>query len=237
MEKYKPEQSKRKDYETYMSEFRNKKTYFKCFHLPEDKKYFSGKTIFDVGPGKSDFVEYIRKEYPDCNIVPIEPQAFRRKAYLEKQGSNYLESVAARAQELPFKAESADEILASFSMPYHAENDYQGLRSIYEMLRCLKKGGLLKITPLNDPDGFRWATERWKGLSHQGLKALKKILEECKLSHSFYCYAEPEDICTDFPEESYTFIIKRETGSLLGKFKEYIVANKKKLEKQKTKDL
>lgn len=207
---------------------RSAERYFEMFNLPDNKEYFRGTTIFDVGSGHSEFAKYMKEAHPECNVISIEPRIFSSlwKEEVERPSG----AVSARAEEMPFKEGSADEILASWSVPYYSKNDYTALRSIYEMLRCLKIGGQLKMTPFNDPEGL---DSDWdKVVTDRGMKILKRLLREGGLASSFYQFRE-RDYMPGWPGASYTFIIRRRPDSSLEEFKEYLDKNKERLRTQR----
>lgn len=209
---------------------RSAEEYFKTLHLPDDEEYFRGKIIFDVGSGYSSFAEYMERRYLDCKVVSIEPQIFSSPLNEKEKPSGI---VAARAEEMPFKGACADEILASWSVPLYSRNDYEALRGIYEMLRCLKAGGLLKITPFKHPETFNEGIgDLGLIITAKGSRVLRRLLQEGNFSTSFHQYEETVD--PDYPELSYTFIIRKKPNSSLEGFKEYLMENRGNLESQVT---
>lgn len=62
-------------------------------------------------------------------------------------------SVAAKADELPFRNESFDKVLALFSVPYYSPKTKEEFRKVFdEALRVLKPGGEATFNPLTERD-------------------------------------------------------------------------------------
>jgi len=102
-----------------------------------------GKKVLDIGSSLgSNFSEEAKKYNAD--VVSISPD------FKDKTPDNKNKNVAARVQQLPFKDNTFDYIVASYSIPYYLPYDFAEYnRSISEILAVLKPGGKAYFYPIN----------------------------------------------------------------------------------------
>ena len=132
--------------------------YWTSFNFsPEDLR---GKTILDVGSGKR---ESFSKEAAKYGAIVHSLSPAYRNWYPRKRAKGLIlkdkrwqgRSVAALAQQLPYKDESLDIIFSHFMLSHYfcyqgAEEDK--FQTIKEMVRTLKPGGRIYTCPVNDLD-------------------------------------------------------------------------------------
>ena len=168
---------------------------------PED---LAGKKILDVGSGRREKFSKQAAEY-GAEVFSISPTLAEKQSRREAQ-SIYLifrnpkwqrRSVAAQAQEIPFKDKSFDMVTALYSVPYYlernAEDDDLESRDEYhqalkEMTRVLADGGRLFMAPaymfeLSD-EVITWLEENGLSITkseHGVLEITKNIVEDDEL--------------------------------------------------------
>lgn len=103
----------------------------------------SGKTVLDIGAGKSHLAETVEALDSSTSIISLDisPEA------LKESSSKY--NVIANAEHLPFANGSFDEILLSISLPFWAQSPEQVERFMAESVRVLKPGGKILISPIS----------------------------------------------------------------------------------------
>lgn len=160
-------------YEDYMSEF------WPCIR--------KGTRVLDLGSGYSDFVGEARKKGID--VVGVDWQFSKREWY--GRGApleSARHSIAAIAQELPFRSNSFDTVLCNVGPLFHEKGKAQR-QAFFESLRVLKKGGVLAVSDLEWRDSYildnlkkagfgvkrTWRIMTIKKTNPESLNKLKKI--------------------------------------------------------------
>ncbi len=92
--------------------------------------------VLDVGAGDSEFAEKMRKR--KIRVVRLDPD------YLSYPPRDKKDTVVGIVQELPFRDDTFDEVLASWSMYYVKTGTKVALA---ELLRVTKPGGRVQISP------------------------------------------------------------------------------------------
>jgi ubiquinone/menaquinone biosynthesis C-methylase UbiE len=112
-----------------------------------------GKNILDLGSGKKETFSKEAAVY-GAKVSSLNPRL--NKWWVRMQAKNFgldpywqNKSVAGRAQELPYKTDSFDIILARWSVPALLRDDQEKLSAFVEMIRVLKDGGKIFIYPIN----------------------------------------------------------------------------------------
>lgn len=119
---------------------------------PEDLR---GKLILDVGSGIKESFSRDAAKY-GAKVVSMSPQLkhlWSRKrltGWIFKNRDWQRRSVGARAQSLPFKDDIFYIETASFSVPYYIINKDIKLLALQEMVRVLKPGGRIYMSPTFD---------------------------------------------------------------------------------------
>lgn len=126
-----------------------------------------GKTVLDLGAGETE--KFARGAIEQgINVVSVSPM-FQEEAnreilkeqvpgFWEKWKARFREklatkdSVAALAQELPFKDNSFDAIVSLYGIPHHLPDDRGEVYKAYgEIIRVLKSGGTAYLSPIRGP--------------------------------------------------------------------------------------
>lgn len=117
-----------------------------------NRNNLEGKRVLDLGAGQTDRLARDLKEAGiNAEVVSVSPD-FRRGVNRDILTRRYPEwkrkGVAAIAQQLPFKDDSFDVILAAYSVINFASNDSDSVQTwISEIARVLKLGGEARLGP------------------------------------------------------------------------------------------
>ena len=151
-----------------------------------------GKTVLDLGSGKTElFSRSVRDNGINTNVISLNPDYSLEKSRqsIKEKADWGKKSVAAIGQELPFRDEFFDKILAvysvaSFSNP-HKEigNPEAAEKWVSEIVRVLKPGGEARLAPINSFNKKNIEEREWKklleGLKSQGLNIeIERIKKE-----------------------------------------------------------
>lgn len=131
----------------------------------EVSSYFLGKKVLDVGCGYSELGEDFDG---DTTVVGIDlPHTFAKETeyFAERRDSTLY--VAGNGQSLPFKSESFDTLVSTFSLLEHLYSGDQGVQFIKESLRVLKNNGTALFAPVHPNFGYI-----------DGRNGTKRVLEE-----------------------------------------------------------
>lgn len=123
--------------------------------LEVSPEYLRGKKILDVGSGKTERFSKEAKEW-GADVYSVNPE-HRGRSQREKVKKRFLffrdprwqkKSVAAVAQELPFKDNSFDMVTSLSSVPFYIISEEGKRAAIREMTRVVKQGGEIFIAPV-----------------------------------------------------------------------------------------
>ncbi len=128
---------------------------------PED---IENKTVADLGCGEEAYLgEGLKKEFPSAHVLNIDVHYKGEKI-----------DVQADAQCLPFTDETFDTVLAHHSVPVSENIMGNPLKTMQEMVRVLKPGGVIRIVPFELGEEFK-DTE---GKKMMGASILKQLRDE-----------------------------------------------------------
>jgi len=127
-----------------------------------------GRSILDVGSGCGEFVQEARKHGIDAYGVdeshPNELRRPERLGYTTNEGANNEGLVVGNADSLPFEDDRFDYVSSHASVPLMGRPTEESIsRHVNEMLRVVKVGGEVRISPFkeNPPyEHFRLAQEK-----------------------------------------------------------------------------
>src|SRR3989338_1248981 len=135
-------------YDSVIKIFAFEKFYQKiASQIPSDKVIH----ILEIGTGTANLAIAIKKRSPKAKILGIDPDEKILKIAKEKIKKEKLDIklVKALAQKLPFKKQSFDYVVSSFTIhhiPSHLKN-----QAFYEMHRVLKSKGTILIIDVGEP--------------------------------------------------------------------------------------
>jgi|GEM_PF-2872082 len=112
-----------------------------------------GKTILDLGCGKSNLQAGIDDQGIDAFVIGVDFKALKLAREHESLGKN---KINAELAALPVASESIDVVLATHSLPQYARSSDELRNFFVECKRVVKVGGILSISPLyvvEQPDG------------------------------------------------------------------------------------
>lgn len=116
--------------------------------LALDEKSLPGKMILDVGSNESKFGKYLEEKYPGTKVVSLDRD--------HVPGI----SVQASSEQLPFRNESFDVIVAH-AVPLDAD-EYR--KTAEQMIAALRPGGEIRIGPLSQGGEGEYANKLWVSL-------------------------------------------------------------------------
>lgn len=125
---------------------RTEKEIAKCYNLEieELEELLRNKKVLDLGCGESG----LSKELDDKGIpTDIVSMDMKKESLVKNEVEN---SVQGAGEALPFSEEKFDLVLATYSLPYWASSEDMIEDNLNEMLRVLKKDGILYISPIVD---------------------------------------------------------------------------------------
>ncbi|GEM_PF-3582332 len=153
-------------------------------HLSElgvDKPEDLGKNVLDIGSGEEERFAGEAKQF-GINVVSLNPHLMRDKDRKRVVANPEWQrrSVAALAQNLPFKENYFDSVVADWSVSHYLEDPSEIKKVLLEIMRVLKPGGKAFIYPLQSS-----RTQEYHGVAKKILDELGiDYLEETNLSPS-----------------------------------------------------
>lgn len=108
---------------------------------------FRGKTILDLGSGEQEIFSKEMEKY-GATVISLNPKLKEQESrdLLVSRPGWQERSVASRGQELPFKKESFDAVLARWSVSHYLRENELVL-AIEQAYEVLKPGGIILLTP------------------------------------------------------------------------------------------
>ena len=118
-------------------------------HLGLESEDLSGKIILDIGSGAKERFSKEAEKY-GAKVYSINPKLKSWMARKELQDSEWQKrSIAARAQQLPFKDNQFDIITSLYAFPvWFIKKDMAGV--LKEMIRVLRPSGKIYLAPRDD---------------------------------------------------------------------------------------
>lgn len=131
---------------TIPSTGRTEKEIAGCYNLKveEFEELLKNKKVLDFGCGESGLSKELNSKEIDTDIISID---IKKESLMKSEAKN---SVQGSGDHLPFSDEKFDLILATYSLPYWVSSEDMAEKSFNELLRVLKKDGMLYITPITD---------------------------------------------------------------------------------------
>jgi ubiquinone/menaquinone biosynthesis C-methylase UbiE len=129
-----------------------------CECLNVDRGYFNkaGEIILDLGSGLfQDLARSANRNGLKSEIISVDPTLSaqsnnihfaRTEKYVNKL-DNHPKTVSAYSELLPFRENTFDKIIALFSIPFYSQSTKHFIQSLQEMIRSVKIGGEIKISP------------------------------------------------------------------------------------------
>ncbi len=147
------------------------------------KEELSGKRILDLGSGTRRFAKEVEDNGIKAEVFSIDP-IFEDPNQKVEKGADELagqlaetdrpsitkKTVAALGENLPFKDNSFDLILAEYSLPAHATSEKQIDEFFQDAIRSLRVGGELRFCPpvnLQRKELSKYIDHKLTGLSQQ----------------------------------------------------------------------
>ena len=117
-----------------------------CYNLKvkEFEALLKNKKVLDLGCGESGLSKELSDKEIDTDIVSID---MKKESLMKSEAEN---GVVGSGDALPFSGEKFDLVLATYSLPYWASSEDMVEENLNEMLRVLKKDGILYIAPIVD---------------------------------------------------------------------------------------
>ena len=112
--------------------------------VEEFEELLKNKKVLDFGCGYSVLSKELENKGIDVDITSVDTE---KEPLLNDEAKN---GVQASGDSLPFSDEKFDLVLATYSLPYWASSEDMVEKNFNEMLRVLKKDGILYITPIVD---------------------------------------------------------------------------------------
>ena len=118
----------------------------KCYNLEikELEELLRNKKVLDLGCGESGLSKELDDKGVPTDIVSMD---MKKESLIKSEVEN---GVQGAGETLPFSGEKFDLVLATYSLPYWASSEDMIEESLDEMLRVLKKDGILYIAPIVD---------------------------------------------------------------------------------------
>ncbi|MDF1498627.1 MAG: class I SAM-dependent methyltransferase [Patescibacteria group bacterium] len=118
----------------------------RCYNLKveELEKLLMNKKVLDFGCGKSQLSKELKNKKINTDIISFD---IKKEALIESESEK---SIQGSGENLPFSAEKFDVILATYSLPYWASSVDMIEKNFKELLRVLRKDGMLYINPITD---------------------------------------------------------------------------------------
>ncbi len=155
--------------------------------LALDEKSLVGKRILDVGSNDSLFEQYLEQKYPGTGVVSMDLSKVKGI------------SVQGNSEQLPFKDESFDVIVAH-GVPFGPE-DLE--KSMEQFVRALKENGEIRIGPMSKGENSNiYAKDRWDRV-HALIDSLKEkgiTIEDVPIG---------EWQTSEGPETKYCIVVKK----------------------------
>jgi len=154
-------------------------------YLGFKKEELEGKDVLDLGSGETEkFERELKEAGVSANVIPLNPDysagSFKNK--LETTPGWQGKTVAASAQEMPFKEESFDRIFALYSVTVFSHpflHPEEAKKWMSEIARVLKPGGEARLAPA--AEGPENTLEVWRGEFGDLLLDLEKQGLKCKV--------------------------------------------------------
>ena len=117
-----------------------------CYNLEvkEFEALLKNKKVLDLGCGESGLSKELSDKEINADIVSVD---MKKESLMKSEAEN---SVVGSGEALPFSGEKFDLVLATYSLPYWASSEDMVEENLDEMLRVLKKDGILYISPIVD---------------------------------------------------------------------------------------
>jgi len=125
---------------------RTEKEIARCYNLKvkEFEKLLKNKRVLDFGCGESGLSKELNSKEIDTDVISFD---IKKEALTKSETEN---SIQGSGEALPFSDEKFDLILATYSLPYWAGSEDMVKNSFKELLRILKKDGVLYMSPITD---------------------------------------------------------------------------------------
>jgi ubiquinone/menaquinone biosynthesis C-methylase UbiE len=125
--------------------------------LIDEARITAGQRVLDLGCGTGTLTILVKRLYPDADVCGLDgdPQALAIAARKAKRAGVALTLEQGLSYQLPYPAECFDRVLSSLMFHHLTRTDK--LRSLHEVRRVLKAGGLLAIVDLGEPTTW-WST-------------------------------------------------------------------------------
>jgi len=131
---------------TIPSTGRTEKEIAECYNLKveEFEELLKNKKVLDFGCGESGLSKELNSKEIDTDIISVD---IEKESLMKSEAKN---SVQGSGDYLPFSDEKFNLILATYSLPYWSGSEDMVEKNFKELLRVLKKDGMLYITPITD---------------------------------------------------------------------------------------
>lgn len=125
------------------------------YNPEEFEGLIKGKTVLDIGGGYSSLAHDAEFAGFGASIFNLDlPGVFFEGKKNEKARLNASYNVAGLGHELPFRDESIDTVLATYSLPFYLHNTDHAEGYWNELLRVIKPAGTISVAPMQTT-GFR----------------------------------------------------------------------------------
>jgi len=163
------------------------------------KEDLEGKVVLDLGSGPgARFAKDLERSGVRAEVVSLSPDyvderhrkllkitlSERLKKLVGLEEVNQKANIAATAENLPFKDESFDKILALFSVSSWSASRYK--QWLPEIMRILKSGGDVRIGPFHQPTGF----DRVDSAYLTAIEEREKYIDDLEYKHEFIAVSE-----------------------------------------------
>lgn len=112
-----------------------------------------GQRVLDLGCGSGTFLMMVKKSYPDCKVIGVDPDK-KMLSLAKNKGLDDSELVQSLAEELPFRASQFNVVVSSLTFHHlPTEIKKQTLKEIY---RVLKDGGRFLLADIGKQSSLFW---------------------------------------------------------------------------------
>jgi ubiquinone/menaquinone biosynthesis C-methylase UbiE len=125
--------------------------------LIDEARITAGQRVLDLGCGTGTLTILVKRLYPDAEVYGLDgdPKVLAIAERKAKQAGVALTLEQGLSYQLPYPAQSFDRVLSSLMLHHLTHTDK--LRTLHEVRRVLKPGGLLAIVDLGEPSTW-WST-------------------------------------------------------------------------------
>jgi ubiquinone/menaquinone biosynthesis C-methylase UbiE len=125
--------------------------------LIDEARITAGQRVLDLGCGTGTLMLLVKRLHPDTDVYGLDgdPKVLAIAERKAKRAGVALTLEQGLSYQLPYPAECFDRVLSSLMFHHLTRTDK--LRSLHEVRRVLKPGGLLAIVDLGEPSTW-WST-------------------------------------------------------------------------------